>query len=382
MKNLIGSILLFTFFCSILYSQESIEVHSGWNMIGGITTMPASGLRSIPPDIIISGFYGFSTGGYAMQDSIIQGKGYWVKASHDGRLLPQNKPPVVPYNPFPSNQDTGVYQPLTLHWSCYDPDGDTLTYNVFFGTDYPPTTQISSHQSETSISRSGLTSNTTYYWQVQALENNYLSESPIWSFTTAVQGGAGCPSLIVYENKTYHIGQIGTQCWFKENLDIGTQIMSNDSATDNIIIEKYCYNDDPANCTSYGGLYKWIEAMQYSANDGEAGICPTGSHIPMLTDITTLIATVSDNGNNLKAIGEGAGSGSGTNTSGFSALLAGYMASWGTSYNLHYYTYFWTSSQYESTSPFAMILNGIDSNISTLYFDRTFGYFGVRCILD
>jgi len=84
-----------------------------------------------------------------------------------------------------------------------------------------------------------------------------------------------------YEGKTYHTAQIGTQCWLKENLNVGTFISSRilEDASNNGIIEKYCYGNLLNNCDVYGGLYQWGEAMKYSTTEGEQGICPSGWHI-------------------------------------------------------------------------------------------------------
>ena len=91
---------------------------------------------------------------------------------------------------------------------------------------------------------------------------------------------SSCPATVQYEGKTYNTVLIGNQCWLKENLDVGTRINLNQSPTNNGIIEKYCYNDNPTNCDTYGGLYKWDEAMQYTTTEGAIGICPSGWHIP------------------------------------------------------------------------------------------------------
>src|ERR1035437_10384230 len=83
-----------------------------------------------------------------------------------------------------------------------------------------------------------------------------------------------CPGVptVDYGGKTYHTVQIGSQCWLKENLDIN----GIDSTRNNDTIEKFCYNNDPANCATYGGLYQWNEAMQSVTTDKTKGICPTG----------------------------------------------------------------------------------------------------------
>lgn len=51
-------------------------------------------------------------------------------------------------------------------------------------------------------------------------------------------------------------------------------ITANQNSTNNGVIEKICYNDDPNNCTVYGALYQWQEAMQYNYTPGTQGICP------------------------------------------------------------------------------------------------------------
>ena len=132
-----------------------------------------------------------------------------------------------------------------------------------------------------------------------------------------------CGDVILYGGETYQTVLIGSQCWFQKNLNIGTSIAGVSNQTDNSIIEKYCYSDLEQNCTTHGGLYQWDEAMQYVTTEGAQGICPTGWHIPTLTELTTLKSSVSSSGNALKAVGQGSGAGAGTNTRGFSALLAG-----------------------------------------------------------
>lgn len=81
---------------------------------------------------------------------------------------------------------------------------------------------------------------------------------------------------------------IGTQVWAKANLNVGTMITGATSQTDNETLEKYCFGDNEANCTTYGGLYQWDEAMQYVTTASAQGICPTGSHIPSDNDIKIL----------------------------------------------------------------------------------------------
>ncbi len=73
-----------------------------------------------------------------------------------------------------------------------------------------------------------------------------------------------------------------------KNLNVGTMINSSITQTNNSSIEKYCYDNNPANCTTYGGLYQWNEMMQYSTTEGTQGVCPTGWHLPSDDEYKTL----------------------------------------------------------------------------------------------
>src|ERR1035437_3323991 len=192
-------------------------------------------------------------------------------------------------------------------------------------------------------------------------------------------------SQVSYAGKTYHTVQIGTQCWLKENLDVGTQINGSVDQTNNGTIEKYCWNDDPANCTTYGGLYQWAEAVAYtngatnttspdpSFSGNVQGICPNSWHIPTYAELQTLGTTVSNDGNALKAVGQGTGSGAGTNTSGFSALLAGDRDYYGFFHGLGIFTYFWSSTEYYASNAYGMYLLYYGSYILFSYDNEGYG---------
>ncbi|HLF13919.1 MAG TPA: FISUMP domain-containing protein [Bacteroidota bacterium] len=205
--------------------------------------------------------------------------------------------------------------------------------------------------------------------------------SEIDSITFTAGGTVSCPESLSYGGKTYHAVQIGEQCWMRENLDIGTMIDSLQDASNNGTIEKYCYRNDPLNCADYGGLYQWDEAMQYSTTPGVQGICPVGWHIPTAAEFDTLRSAVSNDGNALKAIGQGTGGGAGTNTSGFSALLAGGKDSDGYFGGLGRNAYFWSSAEYDATAGYNLGLYDLSNDIE-LFGNGKIDGFSVRCLED
>jgi hypothetical protein len=65
---------------------SSIVVNTGWNLIGPFDThVDIQNITSTPPNIIISPFFGYSSG-YTMADTLMPGKGYWVKTNASGNL--------------------------------------------------------------------------------------------------------------------------------------------------------------------------------------------------------------------------------------------------------------------------------------------------------
>jgi len=202
-----------------------------------------------------------------------------------------------------------------------------------------------------------------------------------------------CGNPILYGGDLYPTVLIGSQCWFQKHLNIGTKIAGSFDQTDNNIIEKYCYNDIDANCITYGGLYQWAETVQYlngatnttspdpAFTGNVQGICPEGWHIPTLPEFQTLNTEVSNDGNALKAQGQGTGYGAGTNTSGFSALLAGQRDYTG-AFRYLFNTYLWSSTGSTAvTNSWRLHLGFIGSSIGLGPNDGRTG-FSVRCLKD
>jgi hypothetical protein len=106
-----------------------------------------------------------------------------------------NDPPNTPSNPNPPNGATDIPIYKTLSWTGGDPDGDEVTYDVYFG-DYSPPPQVKNNQSGTTYSPGKLDFGTTYYWQIVAWdEYDYSAMGSIWDFTTITNDPPNVPII-------------------------------------------------------------------------------------------------------------------------------------------------------------------------------------------
>jgi len=165
-----------------------------------------------------------------------------------------------------------------------------------------------------------------------------------------INGGEPCAETptVVYEGKIYNTVQIGTQCWLKENLNIGDRINDSIDQANNQKIEKYCYDNLEANCEIYGGLYQWDEMMKYSEVPGTQGICPDDWRIPTEADWDDLAATLVEMvGQQMKSCTDDWLTSVyiiNSNESGFTGLPAGRSTYWHTFESITEGTNFWTSN--------------------------------------
>lgn len=183
----------------------------------------------------------------------------------------------------------------------------------------------------------------------------------------------------------YRTININGQCWLKDNLNIGTENTTGPQ-TNNSIIEKYCFEINPANCVTQGGIYQWNEAMQYSTTEGAQGICPSGWHIPTDAQQYALENYLKDSGQSCvvgrsgwdcDTAGTKLRSGG---SSGFGLSMAGYYNTNGSFYNQGVYGGFWSSS-ISGVSAWFRLLSVNYTTIDREYYNQSFG-FSVRCLKD
>ncbi len=285
-------------------------------------------------------------------------------------------PPQAPTLLSPLNSDGNISLTPILNWNIIA-NATSYTLQVSTSSSFSNYVYNQSGLTNTNQQISGLSNFITYYWRVSATNSYGTSAwSSTWFFTT-VSGPCLSTPTVSYAGKIYNTVQIGAQCWLKENLDVGTMILGNQNSSNDGTIEKYCYNNDVNNCATYGGLYKWNEAMAYSNTAGTKGICPTGWHIPTKAEFETL-KTMVILGKTLMSTGNGT---IGTNTSGFSALMAGSYALYNGFVNFGTDTYFWSSSEYSVNLTYGLILSSGSDGIFYYGYDKEY-CFSIRCIKD
>lgn len=217
-------------------------------------------------------------------------------------------------------------------------------------------------------------------------------------YTFQFATGTPCPGMpsIYYEGREYPTVQVFSQCWLKENLNVGTLINPGVNQADNGIMEKYCLEDSEDSCSKYGGLYQWDEAMQYTQQPGAQGLCPQGWHIPDDEDWKLLEGAVDsqfgighpewdnisyrgfDAGVNLKSVTGWYANGGGTDPFGFSGLPCGYSFIWGYFWKTGREAHWWTSTEINDYA-WNRLISYNYNKIHRLNFEKVHG-FNIRCL--
>jgi uncharacterized protein (TIGR02145 family) len=197
------------------------------------------------------------------------------------------------------------------------------------------------------------------------------------------------------DGNIYAIVSIGDQMWMAENLRV-THYRNGDpiptgysngawSSLDDDETGAYAvYNDDP---NVYGTLYNW-----YAVND-ERDIAPAGWHIPTDEEWDILVEHLLGSniaGGKVKECTGGSCPESeywyspntgATNESGFTALPGGYRNGSGNYGSMGASGYFWSSTEYSSSTAWFRLLYYSNSSVYRSYYSKRYG-FSIRCVRD
>jgi uncharacterized protein (TIGR02145 family) len=208
------------------------------------------------------------------------------------------------------------------------------------------------------------------------------------------------------DGKIYRTVEINEQIWMAENLNYAYPKAS-ETATDSL---SFCFDNDTANCTTYGRLYTWAAAMDSAAvfsDDGKGcgyeetctaantvrGVCPEGWHLPSSDEWKALEKSVADSLYNgeTENVGYALKSKSGwteydcktggSDAFGFGALPAGFRNSYGTFFYVQSYAYFWSSTEHSTYNAYYRYLDYYSTDLTTLIESKDDAR-SVRCVKD
>ena len=123
---------------------------------------------------------------------------------------------------------------------------------------------------------------------------NVTYKSNVAEWIEALQTRSTPAADLVYGGVTYKTVKIGNQTWMAENLRYGSGAC--------------VYGSDDENCSGYGRAYTWLQALGDDADgyncstsavcdddvSGAQGICPSGWHLPTVSEWGTVISKVMD----------------------------------------------------------------------------------------
>ncbi len=231
----------------------------------------------------------------------------------------------------------------------------------------------------------GLSENTTYYLKAYATNGSGTAYGNEVTFKTTTY------PVSDIEGNVYKTVAIGTQIWMAENLKttkyrngVSIPLVTTNASWAALTSGAYClYNNDAASFkATYGALYNW-----YAVTDPR-NIAPMGWHVPTDADWTTLInylGNLSIDGSKMKEAGTSHWSDpntGATNTSGFTGLPGGYRYSNdGVFYYVGLYSYWWSSTENDTTSAWQRGLYYLDFKVTRDPYDKKYGY-SVRLVKD
>ena len=118
-----------------LQIEDTIDVVSGWNLIGSISDPVAvSQIASIPGGMVTSQFFGYDSA-YQVADSIQPGYAYWVNVNQGGSLILSSLDSIPPASLITIVPDTGLPPPPPDQILGVDDNGQPAKF--FLADAYP-----------------------------------------------------------------------------------------------------------------------------------------------------------------------------------------------------------------------------------------------------
>lgn len=219
----------------------------------------------------------------------------------------------------------------------------------------------------------GLSPNTTYFvraYATNSIGTGYGEQREFSTESVVVETGSITDTR---DSKTYQTVKVGEIWWLAENLNYQTNEGS------------YCYNNQNANCSSYGRLYDWETAIS---------ACPPGWYLPSdeeWKEMEMILGMSQEDANDenwrhdgsiairMKSVSGWFSNGNGTNESKLNVMPAGFRDGDGTYSYLGQEARFWTGTVEADGDPWCRYLEYNDDGVYRSKRGKTRGM-SVRCI--
>ena len=245
------------------------------------------------------------------------------------------------------------------------------TYEIHIDTEpyfYYPYEQISTSNSQYRLEYN-LNPNTQYYIRVITTDGTFYSN------TFAVKTKR--PLVYDFDGNGYETVVIGEQTWMAQNF-------RGKHYSDGRPISHRVWEDQDYNAENLGRLYTWRNALDNNIQVKSQGVCPTGWHVPSVSEWDSLFNFVGHPaGGKLKSIAPlnywAAPNTSATDEYGFSAIGSGRYS--GAYYGINFFAHYQTSNYFNSGYAYNTNFYYNDDTAEINAVDTSF-FFAVRCIKD
>ena len=199
-------------------------------------------------------------------------------------------------------------------------------------------------------------------------------------------GSCGGEESLSYNDFTYDLVSIDNRCWLAQNLRSGT-FTNGDSIPFISESEDWVSLDSSGYTLPMSSNSEWIESHGFLYNGlaiiDDRGLCPTGWSIPWSNELSSLIAF--EGAAAVRASEFDSPPWNGTNSTGFSAVPAGWIDNSGVRYGFLSWSIFWAKDVTEYDWPPNTLLNNVWLNSTNYvsYDAQPLSYgMSVRCIKD
>ena len=163
----------------------------------------------------------------------------FVGCDGDNGTQPNNFP-YYPSSPYPPDGAVDQSTNVDLSWSGGDPDGDPVTYDLYFGTKSSPPV-VATGLTQTTYAPGLLNDDTQYYWKVVSKDDQGgETPGPIWTFRTGT--GTGLSNVVEIESVYVSSGiNVEVEVFFENNVELAAVTVPLQYSSTDVVCDSVSY---------------------------------------------------------------------------------------------------------------------------------------------